>query len=195
MSSLPLQLPPTFTYAQARAAGMSKKALYRARDRGQVEAIARGVYQRRDAAEEAGDVALVELAVRAPLATLCLETALARHGLSDALVAIPDVPIPRGTRPPVTALRVRWHVFQPETFELGRGELTLDAGVSIGLYSPERTIIDSFRLRGREGHEVAYEALRRWLRQRGAHPSKLLTLAEKLPRASRPLQHALEVLG
>jgi predicted transcriptional regulator of viral defense system len=186
-------LPDTFTVAQATAAGVTKTTLYRLRDQGHVEAVARGVY-RRAAAPMDTNVELVELALRVPSATLCLETALARHDLSDALIAAPDIAVPRGTRPPVLVWPVRWHFFQTATFEVERNQLALEESVSIGLYSAERSIVDAFRLRGREGRDVANEALRRWLRRRGAEPSKLLAIAAQLPRTLSPLRHALEVL-
>jgi predicted transcriptional regulator of viral defense system len=185
-------LPRTFTYRQARALGLSKRTLYALRDSGELEVLGRGVYRRTDA--ELAENELLEIAQRAPHATLCLETALSRHQLSDAIPAFPDVAIPRGQRIPRTHARVRWHLFDPKTFAIGREDLRLDSDCAIGLYTPERCIIDAFRLRGREGHELGAEALRRWLRRRGAQPSALLTLAAKFPRAATPLRRALEVL-
>jgi hypothetical protein len=192
MASLPSNLPSTFTLSQALAAGATKKGLYRLRDRGELEELARGVFRRAESPER--DFDLVPIALRAPEATLCLVTALARHALSDALIAAPDIALPRGRRPPAANTPVEWHFFQPETFALERSLLELADQVSIGIYTAERSIVDAFRLRGREGHDVAYEALRRWLRRRGAEPARLLELAEKLPRATAPLRHALEVL-
>lgn len=193
MMGVPSSLPAAFTVAEARKAGLTKNRLYRLRDRGAVELIGRGVYRRTDAPLESADE-LVELALRAPASTLCLTTALARHGLSDALITAPDVALPRGTRPPATRSPVQWHFFQRKTFELERLEHRLDERVSIGLYSAERTIVDVFRLRGREGRDVANEALRRWIRRRGSDPVKLLAIARQLPRATEPLRDALEVL-
>jgi hypothetical protein len=193
MASLPSSLPVAFTLAQARAAGLTKKTVYRLRDQGELEALTRGVFRRVDA-PSVQDHELMELALRAPQATLCLDTALVRHGLSDALTPAYDLALVRGTRAPVSTAPVRWHFFQPSTFELGRNRLELGDGISIGLYSAERSIVDAFRLRGREGHEVANEALRRWLRRRGSEPGRLITLAAQLPRASTPLRQALEVL-
>jgi hypothetical protein len=89
---------------------------------------------------------------------------------------------------------VRWHSFEVATFELGRDTLALDAHTAIGLYTPERSIVDAFRLRGREGRDVAYEALRRWIRRAEAQPSSLLAMAANFPRAVTPLRNALEVL-
>jgi hypothetical protein len=42
---------------------------------------------------------------------------------------------------------VRWHLFATETFDLGREVIELDGGFTIGRYSPERSIVDAYRLR------------------------------------------------
>jgi predicted transcriptional regulator of viral defense system len=185
-------LPPTFTRKQAEAAGLSKHALYRMRDRGELDVLGRGVYRRRGA--ELADDDLLELATRHPRATLCLTSALVRHGLSDAIPHAHDLALPRGTRAPVTRLPVRWHFFDVESFEVGRQTHALDAHTKIGLYSAERSIVDAFRMRSREGYEVGTEALKRWLRKKGAQPGKLLQLAATLPRGEPALRRALEVL-
>jgi Transcriptional regulator, AbiEi antitoxin len=186
------QLPATFTYRQARKLGLSKRALYELRDAGEIETLSRGLYRRRGA--ELVDEDLLEIARRAPRATLCLGTALSRHQLSDDIASAPDIAILRGTRAPQTRARARWHRFDPASFDLGRELLPLEAETAIGLYSAERSIVDAYRLRGREGHDMANEALRRWLRRPGAQPSSLLELATHFPRALTPLRRALEIL-
>jgi predicted transcriptional regulator of viral defense system len=186
------ELPDTFTFAQATAAGMTKHALYRLRDTGAIETLARGIYRRTDA--ELADHGLLAIAAAAPSATLCLSTALALHGLSDDIPAAPDIALPRGTRTPAVGSPTRWHHFAADTFDLGRDLRPLDSATSIGIYSAERSIIDAFRTRGREGHELGHTALRRWLRRRGSHPADLLDLARHWPRTLTPLRTALEVL-
>lgn len=186
------QLPVTFSYTQARAAGMSKYGLYRLRDAGVLEVLGRGLYRRTDGPP--ADVGLIAVAVRAPAATVCLSTALARYGLSDDIPAATDIALPRGTRRPAVPAAVVWHAFDPDTFTLGRDFLDLDGTTTIGLYSAERSIIDAFRTRGTEGHELAYEALRRWLRRPGSQPAQLVRMAAAFPRVSTPLRAALEIL-
>ena len=78
-------MPGTLGYNQARQVGLSKRALYVLRDSGQIQAIGRGPYRRTDA--PLADLGLIAIAERAPEATLCLTSALARHDLTDA---IPD---------------------------------------------------------------------------------------------------------
>jgi len=182
----------TFSYAQARPAGMSRYQLYRLRDTGAVEVLGRGVFRHTDAPP--ADVGLVAVAVRAPAATVCLASALTRYGLCDVILAATVIALPRGTRRPAVTAAVAWHSFDPDTFDVGRDSLDLDAATSIGLYSAERSIIDAFRSRGTEGHELAYEAVRRWLRRPGFHPARLMTLVGAFPRVSTPLRAALEVL-
>lgn len=186
------ELPVTFSYAQARAAGLSKYGLYRLRDAGVLEVLGRGLYRRTNGPP--ADVGLVAVAARVPAATVCLTSALARYGLCDAIPAATDIALPRGTRRPAVAAAVVWHAFDPDSFAVGRDVLDLDGTTPIGLYSPQRSIIDAFRTRGTEGHELAYEALRRWLRRPGSQPAQLVTLAGQFSRVSTPLRAALAVL-
>ena len=64
----------------------------------------------------------------------------------------------------------------------------------MAIYSAERSIIDAFRLMHQEGSDVAYEALRRWLRRRGNSPAGLLKVAGSFPKALPRIRQALEVL-
>jgi hypothetical protein len=186
------RLPATFTYAQARELGLSDWALYRMRDERLIEPRGRGLYAQVDRAD--GDADLLAIATRAPRATLCLRSALARHGLIDDIPAAIDVALPRGTRTPAIDAPVSWHSFDAATFDVGRGGLAVGAGRAIGLYSAERCLADAFRLSGVEGPELGNQALRRWLRRRGAQPAALLRLAAQLPRAEAPLRRSLSVL-
>jgi hypothetical protein len=187
------RLPATFRFAEALKAGLTKHALYRLRDQGAVLALGAGLY-RLSEAEQAVDVDLIAVARRAPRATLCLTSALARHELTDTIPASLDLALPRGTRPLRTSLPVSWHFFDAKSFDVGREQLALDAETSIGLYSPERCLIDSFRMSGLIGPDLAREALRAWLRRRGSQPATLLAMARSFPRCDRAVREALEFL-
>jgi hypothetical protein len=186
-------LPPTFTYQQARTAGLSKRRLYDLRDKGTLELVSRGLFHQ-TALPWHADIDLIEIALRAPDATICLASALARHGLTDLIPATIDIAVPRNNWRPVVSAPVTWHTFQEATFALGRDTLALEPGTSIGIYNPPRCIIDAFRLRHREGTDLANGALRRWLRGPGNHPSILLDLAAHFPKTEVALRTALEVL-
>jgi hypothetical protein len=185
-------LGDTFSYGDARKAGISDKRLYRLRDHGDVVSLGGGIY--RWAAAPLADDDLVEIAERVPQATLCLETALARYGLTDAIPAAIDVAVPRGSTRPALRAPVRLHQFDRRTFDLGRGSLDVGGRRHLGLYSAERSITDVVRLRHREGSDVAWEALRRWLAEPERSPARLIDLAAQIPGAEPALRHALEVL-
>ncbi|MGQ0623164.1 MAG: type IV toxin-antitoxin system AbiEi family antitoxin domain-containing protein [Sporichthyaceae bacterium] len=182
-------LPETFRYSEALAR-ISERQLRRLIGDGSIVALARGLYRK---SEWAGDEDLIEIAAKAPQATLCLRSALARHELIDDIPAEIDIAIPRGSWTPRTTAPVRWRHFDPDTYDLGRGLLDVDGGRSIGLYCAERSIVDAFRMRHIEGADLANEALKRWLRQ-GGQPSELLAMARSFPRAQSTLRETLEIL-
>lgn len=187
------RLPSTFSYRQAIGWGVSERHLYALRDAGRLELLSRGLYARTDRFVDA-DPDLLEIAHRASAATLCLTSALSRHGLSDAIPRTTHVALPRGHRHSRTQTPVTWHTFAVDTFHIGREQMSLIDGQSIGIYDPERCIIDAFRLRHNEGPEVAHEALRRWLPRRASQPATLLRMASAFPKALPTLRSALEIL-
>lgn len=175
------------------AEGMSRSALYRGVESGDWDRIARGIYLPADAPPMDWDQ--LEAATRRPDATICLLSALVHYDLTDAIPEMLDVAIPRGTRTPQTDNAIRWRHFNSNTFALEREEILIPGSKqTIGIYSPERTIADCFRLRSAVGYEVARDATKVWL-QRGGKPAKLMHIATQLPRAKSPVLNALEMLA
>lgn len=191
-TALPESLPAAFSYAAARRSGLSDRRLRSLRSAGLIQPLSRGLYLRRDAAP--ADLDLLEIVARAAEATLCLRSALAQHDLIDDIPSEIDVALPRGRRHPKTSAPARWHTFDPETFHIGQNRLPLAGTLTIGLYSPERCLIDAFRLRHQEGPELAHQALKAWLRRREAQPAVLLRMAKAFPKAEPALRLALEIL-
>lgn len=187
-------VPQVFRQSEAADAGLNPRSLYRLRDSGQLEVVGRGLYRKVDPTPV--DLDILEIAARSPRATICLVSALAIHELVDAVPARLHVAVPRGARPPQVGAAARWHLFDAATFDVGRESMAISGtDRHIGLYSAERSIVDTFRLRGYQGYEVGVEALRTWLRRRGSNPASLLRIADELPRASGPLRQALDYLG
>lgn len=185
-------LPAVFRLDQAIEAGLSKDHVYKLRDSGVIETAGRGIYLRAGLVDPTL-APLAAAALRQPLATLCLTSALVYHDLSDQIPSQTDIALPRGTRRPSGFEHVAWHTFAVDTFTVGRDELMVP-DVGAGIYSPERTIVDMFRLGHLEGTDVASEALRRWVKRRGSHPSSLLTIAKSFPSTLARLRQALEIL-
>lgn len=185
-------LPNAFTYRFAHDRGVSDRRLREWVAAGAVDRLGHGAYRKADAPP--ADLDRVELALRAPEATLCLISALSHHDLTDAIPAVIDVALPREQRPLHVSASVRWHRFDARTFHLGREAVQVDEGIALGVYSAERSIVDVFRLRHREGDELAVEALRRWLKKPGATPARLLAMARHFPKAEPSLLNTLRIL-
>jgi predicted transcriptional regulator of viral defense system len=182
-------LPDTFRYSEARE-WITERQFRRLVAEGKITALARGLYRKSD---WLGDEDLIEIAIKAAQATICLRSALARHELIDDIPAEFDIAIPRGSWMPDTSVPVRWRSFDPDTFTIGRETLNVGGGRQIGIYSAERSIIDAFRLRHLDGADLANEALKRWLRG-GGQPSELLRMAKSFPRTLTSLRQTMEIL-
>ncbi|MGH3351748.1 MAG: type IV toxin-antitoxin system AbiEi family antitoxin domain-containing protein [Nocardioides sp.] len=182
-------LPDTFRYSDARMR-INERQLRTLLDSGEIMKVSRGLYRKEGSI---GDDDLLDIAAKSPMATICLRSALSRHGLIDDIPAEYDIAIPRGTWTPATIAPVRWSQFDRTTFGLGRDLLDLDDDHTIGIYSSERSIIDAFRLRHIHGPDLPNETLKRWLR-RGGQPSELLKMSRSFPRAATAIRKTLEVL-
>ncbi len=73
--------------------------------------------------------------------------------------------------------------------------LGVDARTPLGIYSAERSLVDIVRTRHLHGSDIAWEALRRWLRQPGASPAQLIETAKHFAHAEPAIRNALEVLA
>lgn len=187
-----MKLPTTFTFVQAVKLGLSRRALQALVESGEVERRARGIYARTEVISEDPDLAAVALLI--PGATICLTSALARHHLIDTIPGSIDIALPRGTRIPKSPLPVTWHRFAESSFHVGRQTIQID-GHPLGLYDAMRSIVDSFRMRHREGHEQAIDALKNWLRGRGSQPAALLEMARAIDlRAAAVIRRTIEIL-
>ncbi len=185
------RLPGVFTRANATSQGVSNRRLYAWRDEGLVEVLGRGLFMKEGTV---GDPDLTEIAVRAPGATLCLGSALARHNLTDQIPETIHVAIERSRRPPKCAVPVTWHRFDETTYRVDREEFAVTEGYTLGLYGPTRSVIDTFRLRHIQGQDIAIESLRHWLMRRGNQPSALLAMVHHFPTAEKSIRAALEIL-
>lgn len=185
-------LGPVFRWAEANQAGVSQSRLYRWLEAGLVERVAHGLYLRADAPPI--DLDLIEVAIAAPEATLCLTSALARHGLIDEIPSEIHLALPSNRNRPKLSAPVRWHHFEPATFSIGRSAVEVAPGFSIWSYDATRSIVDAYRLRHLHGHETAREALRTWVRRPGSQPSVLLQSAERFPKAIPALRNDLALL-
>jgi predicted transcriptional regulator of viral defense system len=185
-------LPATFPARLAREIGIAPRDLYRLRDAGVLHELSRGVFRKATAPE--GHVDLLAVAVRAPRAVICLESALSLHGIVDDIPTNIHVAVPRGATPPrfdFPPLKV--HRFQADTFDIGVQMFEAAPSEHVRIYSPARSVVDAMRLRHLVGDVFALHALRVSLEMGAAGPGELLELARILG-VRAPVLHAIEVI-
>jgi hypothetical protein len=187
------RLTHIFTLADAQSQGVRKDQVYRLLEEGKVERVGRGVFMKPHSIDPSL-IALAATAVTRQKATLCLTSALVHHGLIDTIPQGSDIALPRGTRPPTGISHSIWHSFDKGTFNIGRTELQNNAGLSLHVYSPQRCVIDMFRLMHLEGQDAAIMALKRWLARPENSAGSLLEMARCFPKAESSLRQTLEVL-
>jgi predicted transcriptional regulator of viral defense system len=172
--------------------GIHPRTLYALRDRGELEQLSRGLYRLADL-PPLGDPDLVTVALKVPKGIICLISALAFHELTTQTPHAVDVALPRGAERPrldYPPLRLFW--FGLRAYREGVQEHLLD-GVLVRVYSPEKTLADSFKYRNRLGLDTAIEALRRY-RERGRPDIEALLRAARACRVERVMRPYLEAL-
>jgi predicted transcriptional regulator of viral defense system len=177
--------------SQAIRLGIAPRTLYALRDAGRIVEVTRGAYRLPDASSiEQPD--LVQVALRVPKGIICLISSLAFHNLTTQIphqvyVALPlEAEKPRLAYPPV---RLFW-LSQP-AYSAGIEEHLLE-GVTVRIYSREKTIADCFKYRNKIGLDVALEALKDGLGQ-GCKLETLMKFAriDRVEKIMRPYLEAL----
>lgn len=161
---------------EALAAGIHPRTLYAMRESGDVETMARGLY-RLAAMPPLADPDLAVVANRVPHAVICLISALALHDLTSQIPHEVHIAISRSARPPVLD-HPPLHVYRfgSESFEAGVEQRQI-GGISVRVYSVEKTLADCFKYRNRIGLDVTLEALRAYRARRRPDFQKVLDFA------------------
>lgn len=145
--------------AAALQAGIHPRTLYELRDAGELVRISRGVYRLADR-QPMSDVDIVTVAARIPRAVICLVSSLAFHDITTQVPHTVSIALEKGARrprldfPPLTI-----HRFSGKALTQGIQERTVD-GVTVRVYSPEKTLADCFKFRNQLGMDVVLEALK-----------------------------------
>jgi predicted transcriptional regulator of viral defense system len=178
--------------AQALRLGIHPRTLYTMRDSGVLEQLSRGLYRLADL-PLLSDPDLVTVALKVPHAVICLVSALAFHELTTQIPHVVDVALsnraerPRLNYPP---LRIFW--FSGPAWIEGVEIHQVD-NVSVHVYSPEKSIADSFKYRHKIGLDIALEALKFYRQWDNVDVGKLLHYARicRVDRVMRPYLEAL----
>lgn len=178
--------------AQALRAGIHPGTLYAMRDTGALEVVSRGVYRLADSSP-LGNPDLVTVATRVPGGVICLISALAFHELTTQIPHEVHVALPRGAEEPrLDHPPIKTYRFTDEAFTEGVETHELD-GVSVRIYSPEKTLADCFKFRNKIGLDTAVEAVRFYRERRSVKVDDIMRYAGicRVKKIIRPYLEAL----
>ena len=180
--------------SHARAAGIQTSTVYRLRDAGELVCISRGVYQLADA----GDILsaspeYLALKSRVPHGVLCTISALYHHELTTEIPSVVHLGIGRNNAiPRIDYPSIEIYRMPEAVLCHGVQSLTIN-GVTMRIFTPEKTLADCFKYRKRLGMDVGIEGLRRYLEKSDARPSAVLAMA-KINRVAAVMKPYLEAL-
>lgn len=177
--------------SEATRRGITRYMLYTLRDRGVIEQISRGVYRLVEL-PPIGNPDLVTVGLRFPNAVICLVSALAFHEISTQIPHSVSVAVSRESRmpsleyPPLIVRR-----FSDQAYRAGFDEHQID-GISVKIYSPEKTLADCFKFRNKIGMDVVLEALKLYKVRKKFNHERLLIFARifRVEKVMRPYLEA-----
>jgi predicted transcriptional regulator of viral defense system len=173
-------------------AGVSPRTLYRMRDQGMIDTLARGLYRLCDL-PSLGNPDLVSVALRIPRGVICLVSALSFHQMTTQIPHAVYVALIPGTEPPRLAhppTRIAW--FSGRAFSEGIEIHKID-GVPVRIYGPEKTLADCFKHRNKIGLDVALEALKIYRKRKPLKVNELARYA-KICRVEKTMRPYLEAI-
>ena len=176
--------------SEAIKQGITRYMLYSLRDKGIIEQISRGVYRLLDL-PPVGNPDLVTIGTRFPNAVICLISALAFHEITTQIPHEISLAVTRNSRPPSLEYPpILVHRFTNQAYQAGIKEHQID-GVTVKVYSPEKTLVDCFKFRNKIGMDVVLEALK-FYKNRMTFDHKMLLEYAKICRVDKIMFPYLE---
>ena len=147
--------------------GIHSRTLYALRDSGALEQVQRGLFCLPGLPDHA-QPDLVTVAKKIPNSIVCLISALFFYGLTTQIPHFIYLAVKQGYKPPkMDYLPIQFYWVSQPLFELGVETHKLD-GVTVHIYSKEKTIVDCFKYRNKIGIDAAIEGLKKYWLQ--GHP-------------------------
>jgi len=177
---------------EALNTGIHPRTLYEMHRSGILEQLARGLYRLADL-PPLGNPDVVAVTLKIPNGVICLISALAYHEITTQVPHEIYVALERGTESPRLVhppIRIFW--FSGQAFTDGIQTHKID-GVSVRIYSPEKTIADCFKYRNKIGLETAIEALKLYREKKRFRSEELMQFARvcRVEKVIRPYLEAL----
>jgi len=157
-----------------------------------VEKIARGLYRITNYTP-GSHPDLVTASLQAPKGVICLISALTFYEVTNEIPKCVDIAIPRGAHankieyPPV-----RFYRFSAKTWKAGIEERKIE-GHNVKIYSLVKTIADCFKFRNKIGIDVARNALKVAVMEKGIKPKEIMQYS-KICRVDNIIKPILEAM-
>jgi predicted transcriptional regulator of viral defense system len=162
------------------------------RDIGLILRESRGLYRLADM-EPGSFTDLTQVSLRVPKGVICLISALSFHDLTTQIPHLVYVALPiHAEKPRLEYPPIRLFWLSPKTYSAGIEQHALD-GITVRIYSIEKTLTDCFKYRNKIGLDVALEALREY-RRRGAININSLIHYARVNRVERVIKPYLEAI-
>ncbi len=172
--------------------GIQAEYLRRLCDKGTIKKVGRGSYVLSDS-QLSPSLSLAIIGRAVPNGVVCLQSALAFHGIGDQATNEVFVAIERrAARPRVDYPEVRVARLGGPAFTEGADSHTIE-NVKVKIYSLEKTLADLFKFRNKIGPHIAVDALRAAMSDRTVNMKKLWHFA-KLCRVERVMKPYVDAL-
>ena len=149
---------------QAKKLGVDQPILIQMCTEGLLVKEARGLYRLADL-PPFNNPDFIQVAIRVPNSVICLISALNFHNLTTQIPYRVYIALPQKTKAPRLDYPPLDIVYLSETpYMAGLEEHIID-GVSVRIYSREKTVADCFKFLNKIGLDIALEALKDYLRQ------------------------------
>lgn len=148
-------------------------------EEGIIEKIKPGLYRLVDMFESNSiPDSYIDVMQAIPKGVICLISALDYHGLTTFNPSEIHIAVPQSEKFPQIAYPPIRKYYFPERFYTSGIEHIQSGNHEIRIYSAEKTIADMFRYRKKLGEDLAIEALKTYLKRKGANINRLREYAE-----------------
>jgi len=179
-------------YNEVLKAGFNKAHLKKCLDSGEIQKVDKGLY-RLSAGSSLSNPDLVAVSIKVSKGVVCLLSALAFHEATNEIPKCVDVAIVRGKHankikyPPV-----RYYRFSPKSWGAGVENDEIE-GHQLKVYNLAKTIADCFKFRNKIGMDVARDALKIAITEKGIKPKEIMRYA-KICRVHSIIKPILEAM-
>ena len=165
------------SYKEIIKAGFNKAFLRDKLNSGRIQKVDRALYRLSDGIT-LSNPDFVTVSIKASKGVICLLSALAFHEATSEIPHYINIAIPRGAwvnkinYPPV-----KFYHFASEAWEAGIEKYEIEE-YEIKVYSLAKTITDCFKFRNKIGMNIAREALKIAITEKGVQPKEIMQYAE-----------------